>query len=122
MAANHNTDVKFDEVRSAGLSLPGVTASIKYDGSPILKVRGCFMAGLARHPSAEPDSLVVRMELEQREWLLADAPDVYYVTDYYERYPIVLARLPRLEGAALRDLLNVSYCLTLAKARRRTGP
>jgi hypothetical protein len=79
------------------------------------------MAGLAGHPSAEPDSLVVRCEIEAREWLLADAAEVYYLTDYYEPYPIVLARLSRLDRAALQDLLSVSHRLTVAKARRRTA-
>jgi hypothetical protein len=112
----------FDQVQAAGLALPGVESSIRYDGAPVLKVNGCFMAGLASHPSAEPGSLVVRMEIEDREWLLADAPETYYLTDYYWPYPIVLARLSRLDPAALRDLLNVSHRLTIAKARRRTAP
>jgi hypothetical protein len=123
MAANHNTDaMNFDVVRSVGLSLPGVEASTRYDGLPVLKVGGCFMAGLAGHPSAEPDSLVVRVELEEREWLVADAPDIYYVTEYYQPYPIVLARLSRLDRGALHDLLSVSHRLALAKARRRRVP
>jgi hypothetical protein len=114
--------VVFDEVRAVGLSLPGVKASLKYDGSPVLKVGGCFMAGLATHPSAEADSLVVRIDLEDREWLLADAPDTYYVTEYYRPYPVVLARLTHLDRAALQDLLSVSHRLSLAKGRRRTAP
>ena len=128
MTANHNTDAMrrgtnvFDQVRTVGLALPGVEASIRYDGMPVLKVNGCFMAGLASHPSAEPDSLVVRVEIEEREWLLADAPETYYVTDYYRPYPIVLARLSRLDAAALHDLLSVSHRLTVAKGRRRTTP
>lgn len=119
MAADHNTDVNFDVVETAGLGLPGVQASTKYDGSPVLKVQGCFLAGLATHPSAEPDSLVVRVDIEEREWLLADAPDIYYVTDYYRRYPIVLVRLLRLDRGALDDLLSVSHRLALAKVARR---
>ncbi len=76
------------------------------------------MAGLASHHSAEPGSLVVRIDLEDRDALLEDAPDTYYVTDYYQRHPVVLARLARLNRDALRDLLSVSRRLTLAKARR----
>ena len=49
----------FDTVRTVGLLLPGVQATTRYDGSPVLKLGGCFMAGLATHRSAEPDSLVV---------------------------------------------------------------
>ena len=73
------------------------------------------MAGLATHRSAEPDSLVVRVDFEQREWLLEDAPETYYVTDYYRKYPLVLVRLSRIDREALRDLLNVSWRLTVEK-------
>ena len=75
------------------------------------------MAGLASHPSAEPASLVVRMDVEARQWLLEDAPETYYVTDYYQKHPVVLVRAARIDEAALRDLLSVSRRLTLAKAR-----
>jgi hypothetical protein len=105
-------------VNAVGLTLPGVEAATKYDGSPVLKLGGCFMAGLATHRSAEPETLVVRASLEEREWLLEDAPGTYYLTHYYRSYPVVLARLPRIDQDALRDLLSVSWRLTLAKTRR----
>ena len=106
-----------------GLTLADVAVATSYDGSPVLKVRGSFMAGLATHPSAEPGTLVVRADVEEREWLMEDAPDTYYVTDYYRRYPLVLVRLARIDRDALRDLLSMSRRLTLAKAKRtRPGP
>jgi hypothetical protein len=79
------------------------------------------MAGLARHPSAEPDTLVVRVDFEERDLLLEDAPETYYLTDYYRPYPIVLVRLSQVDHDALRDLLSVSRKLTLAKTRRRSA-
>jgi hypothetical protein len=112
----------FDVVRTVGLTLPGVEATTKYDGSPILKVDGIFMAGLATHPSAEPETLVVRAGLEEREGLVEDAPETYYLTDYYRRYPVVLARLSRIEPEALHDLLSVSWRITAAKTRKRRPP
>jgi hypothetical protein len=115
----------FDAVRAVGLELPGVDAAVRYDGSPMLKVGGRFMAGLASHPSAEPDTLVVRMEVDEREWLIADAPEIYYLTEYYRSYPLVLARLSRLDRDALRDLLSVSRRLTMSRTakqrRQRAG-
>jgi hypothetical protein len=107
----------FDVVRQIGLALPGVEATVKYDGSPVLKVHGVFVAGLATHPTAEPETLVVRYGLEDREWLLEDAPETYYITDYYRKYPLVLVRLSRVDRAALADLLSVSRRLALAKTR-----
>jgi hypothetical protein len=109
----------FESVRIVGLTFPEVESAIRYDGSPILKAAGCFMAGLASHPSAEPGTLVVRMDFNDRDGLLEDAPETYYVTDYYERHPVVLARLARLHEDALRDLLTMSWRLTVAKARPR---
>lgn len=109
----------FEIVRTVGLTLPDVEAATKYDGSPVLKVGGSFMAGLATHRSAEPETLVVRVGVEEREWLIEDAPETYYVTDYYRKYPVVLVRLSRIDQDALRDLLSVSWRLTLAKTRKR---
>jgi hypothetical protein len=106
-------------VRTVGLALPDVEDATRYDGSPVLKLGGCFMAGLATHPSAEPGTLVVRSGYEEREWLMADAPETYYLTDYYRSYPLVLVRLSRIDRDALRDLLSVSWRLTSAKARKR---
>jgi hypothetical protein len=106
-------------VKKVGLTLPDVEAMTRYDGAPVLKVGGVFMAGLATHPSAEPDTLVVRAELDERAWLLEDAPETYYLTDYYRKYPLVLVRLSRIEGDALRDLLTTSLRIARAKARRR---
>src|SRR5690349_3957008 len=83
----------FDIVRTIGLTLPGVTAGVRYDGSPVLKVSGMFMAGLAARGSAEPNTLVVRIDPDDRPSYIAEAPDVYYVTEYHERHPVVLVRL-----------------------------
>src|SRR5215212_3710798 len=99
----------FDTVRRVGLTLPRVEAATRYDGATVLKADGCFMAGIATHPSAEPGSLVVRTDLEERDALLEDAPDTYYVTDYYRRHPVVLVRLSRIGQDALHDLLSVSW-------------
>ena len=109
----------FDIVIRIGLELPNVQASLKYDGSPVLKLHGCFVAGLATHPSAEPDTVVVRIDPLEREELLSDAPETYYVTDYYRPHPVVLARLRQLDRAALKDLLTMSSRLTGPKTRGR---
>jgi hypothetical protein len=112
----------FDIVRTVGLALPDVEATTKYDGSPVLRVDGIFMAGLATHRSAEPETLVVRAGLEDRERLVEDAPETYYLTYYYRSYPLVLVRLSRVEPDALHDLLTVSWRMTTAKGRKRRPP
>src|SRR5215469_7056619 len=108
----------FEVVKELGCTLPNVDATTRYGGSPVLKAHGVFMAGLAMHASAEPDTLVVRAEIEEREGLLEDAPDTYYVTDYYRSYPVVLVRLSLLNRTVLRELLAGSWRMTLKKRRR----
>jgi hypothetical protein len=107
----------FDRVRVVGLTLPDVEAATKYDGSPVLKLGGCFMAGLATHRSAEPDTLVVRIGFEERQWFLEDAPETYYLTDYYRKHPVVLVRLARVDRDVLRDLLSISWRMTALKVK-----
>jgi hypothetical protein len=108
----------FDEVRAIALRLPDVEASIRYDGSEVLKAGGSFMAGIATDESAEADSLVVRCEYDDRQLMLEDAPETYYLTEYYAKYPLVLVRLSDVTEDALRDLLSVSRKMALEKSRR----
>lgn len=85
------------------------------------------MAAPASHPSAAAESVVVRADPDTRALWLEDAPDTYYVTDFYGRYPLVLVRVAHLDDASLRDVLAASWRLTSLKARPRraagrTGP
>jgi len=53
----HGPTTAFEIVKAVGLTLPKVEAMTNWAGSPVLKVRGCVMAGLASHRSVEPDTL-----------------------------------------------------------------
>jgi hypothetical protein len=66
--------INFDTVRKIGLTLPGVEASTAW-GAPALKVRGKLLACVPTHHSAEPGSLMVRVDFDDRAELLAAAPD-----------------------------------------------
>jgi hypothetical protein len=68
------------------------------------------------HRSAEPGSLVVKVDFGDRAQLLAEAPDVYYVTEHYAGYPTVLVRLSRVDEVVLRDLLGMAYKFVTRKA------
>jgi len=100
--------ITFDTVRKLGLALPGVEESTAY-GMPALKIRGKLMACLPANPSAEPGSLAVRMDFEDRAELVAADPDVYYLPDHYVGYAAVLVRLGRVSPAVLRDLLGMAH-------------
>lgn len=112
------TTITFDTVRKIGLALPGVEESTAY-GQPALKVHGKLLACLPANPSAEPGSLAVRVDFEDRAELLAAAPDVYYVTDHYVGYAAVLVRLSRVTPDVLRDLLGMAHKFVTRKHFRR---
>lgn len=108
--------IDFATVRKIGLEFPGVEESTAY-GSPALKVRGKLMACIPTHRSAEPGSLVVCVDFADRTALLAEAPEVYYVTDHYVEHPTVLVRLSRLSPAVLRDLLGIAHKFATSRGK-----
>lgn len=75
-------------------------------GGPALKVRGTMFACMATNKAAEPDTLVVRMGFAERDALIEEEPETYYLKDHYRAYPCVLVRLARVGEDALRDLLG----------------
>jgi hypothetical protein len=114
--------INFDTVREIASKLPGVEVSTAY-GAPALKVRGKLLACVPSHRSAEPDSLVVRVDFDDRAELIEADPAVYYLTDHYVGYSAVLVRLSRVNAGALRDLLGMAHKFVTRKpalgARKR---
>jgi hypothetical protein len=106
--------IDFDTVRSIALGFPGVEESTMY-GTPALKIRGNLMTCIAVNKSAEPDSLGVSIDFDRRAELMEGAPDVYYLTDHYASYPIVLVRLSRIDRDTLRDLLGMALRFVSSK-------
>jgi hypothetical protein len=115
--------ISFDTVRRFGLALPEVEEGTAH-GSPALKVRGQLLTCLPTHRSAEPHSLAVRIDFDQRAELLAAEPDVYYLTDHYVDYAVVLVRMRCIHLDALRDLLGMAwrFVRTKPRVRRRSRP
>ena len=121
IAAMAKATVTFDTVRQIAREFPGVEEGTAW-GSPALKVRGKYLAGIPTNRAAEPGSIVVTVDFADRAALLAEAPDVYYLPEHYVNYPSVLVRLARVTPDLLRDLLGMAYKFATAKAshsRRR---
>jgi hypothetical protein len=65
--------------------------------------------------------LVVYVEdLHTKHALLAQDPDTYFTTDHYDDYPIVLARLERLDEELLTRLVTEAWA-SRAPASNRPG-
>lgn len=107
----------FEAVREVGREFPDLCEGTMY-GSPALKLGKRLVACVAIHRSAEPGSLVVRTEFEQRSALLGDDPETYYITDHYANHPVVLVRLARLQHDQVRGLLAAARQCVLTDAAR----
>jgi hypothetical protein len=111
----------FALVEKIGRTLPDVEVTTTW-GQPTLKVRGRMFVCIASHKSAEPDTLVVMMDFADRDALLTDDPDTYYLKEHYVGYPCVLVRLSRVHPDALRDLVIGAHRYVSARARKRSAP
>ena len=108
--------VTFDEVRRLVRTFGDVEEGTSY-GTPAFRGNGTLFARLRE----DGDTLVVRTTFEQRDALIAEDPDTYYVTDHYLNYQWVLVRLSRIHPDALRDILHAAWrSAAAAKASRGT--
>ena len=112
----------FDVAIAVGRLLPDVEVTTAW-GASALKVRGRMFACMAINKSAEPNSMVVRMDMAQRDLLIEEDPATYYVTDHYVDYPCVVVRLSRISPEALDDLIRGAHRFVSATAssKRRSS-
>src|ERR1700743_2446279 len=83
--------VTFDDGREVALNWPEVEDCKSY-GRPELKVRKKLLVRLKE----DGDSLVIPgVPPEERALLLERQPKLFYFTDHYNDYPIVLLRLSK---------------------------
>lgn len=81
----------FDDVRAGALQWPEVVDGSSY-GTPALKVRGKLLTRLKE----DGESLVIQgIEHDERALLVETQPTIFYFTDHYRDWPIVLIRLPK---------------------------
>jgi hypothetical protein len=108
----------FKTVESIGRALAEVEVTTTW-GQPTLKVHGKMFVCMASHKSAEPNTLVVMMDFADRDALVEDDPDTYYLKEHYTSYPCVLVRLSRVRADALQDLVAGAYRFVSARAARK---
>lgn len=110
----------FARVAAIGRTLPDVEETTTW-GKPALKVGGRMFVCMASHKSAEPDTLVVMMDIADRDALVEEDADVYYLKEHYVAYPCLLVRLARVHPDALRDLVTGAYRYVSAKRKTKSA-
>ena len=98
----------FADVRRIASGLDGVEEATAY-GAFCLKVNKRMIACQAINKEAEPNTLMVRVPIDQRDELIAEQPDIYYLKPHYEPYPCLLVRLGKVHRDALKDLLTGAW-------------
>ncbi len=112
------TRSRFKLVEAIGRTLPDVEVTTTW-GQPTMKVRGKMFVCIASHRSAEPDTLVVMMDFADRDALIEEDPDTYYLKEHYVGYPCVLVRLARVHPDGLRDLVTGAHRYVRAKMKKK---
>jgi hypothetical protein len=102
----------FKDVARLATAFPGVTEGTSY-GTQALKADGKFLARLKE----DGESLVLRMDIVSRDFLLRAEPRLFYITDHYRDYPAVLVHLPQVTTARMRELLEDAWRLVATRKR-----
>lgn len=102
----------YEEVRKLVLSWPGVEEGTSY-GTPSLKVKGKFLTRLKE----DGDSIVIKdVDFDERDMLMEAEPQVFYITDHYKGWPMVLVRLSKAHPQQVKSLLLRSWKATAPKS------
>jgi hypothetical protein len=101
-----------DDARRIALSLPATTEKPSY-GTPGFRVKDRLFARVHDLPA----TLVVWVtDMDEKEALLAAAPDTFFETPHYDGYPMVLVHLDAIDDTELTEVITDSW---RARAPRR---
>jgi hypothetical protein len=78
------------------------------------------MACVPTNKAAEPNSILIRIDRNDRPALLAEDPNLYYAPDHYLGYDGVLVRLQNLTPEILHDLLAMAHKFVTRKPPARS--
>src|SRR6195952_2697486 len=105
----------FDDIRNIALAWPEVEDGTSY-GTPAQKVRKKLLVRLKE----DGDSLVMPgVPRDEREMLVENQPKVFFFTDHYRDYPMVLIRLSKAKRAIVQPLLRRQWRALASKAAVR---
>ncbi|MEA2451064.1 MAG: hypothetical protein QOG63_2996 [Thermoleophilaceae bacterium] len=93
-----------DDVRRLALGLPESNEKPCY-GTPGFYVRNNLFARIR----SDDETVVVKVDIGERELLMGAEPETFFITDHYREYPSVLVRLEAIEEDELLEVLTDSW-------------
>ncbi len=105
------------DVRKIALSMPEVDEATAYGLAAFKAGKIRFAGQPVARADIEPNTLGIRVSLDERGRLLASRPDIYYLTDHYVNYPAVLVRLSKISRDELREILGMAWQQAMERRR-----
>ena len=103
------------EARKIMLSVEG-TSEGPYFGKPSIFYAESFVARV----HDKEDAVALRVgTIEMRDVMLEAEPSLFYITDHYKPWPMLLARLAVLDRATLKELIAARMSEVDAKAKKK---
>jgi hypothetical protein len=95
----------FARVQKLAMQFAGVEVGTSY-GTPALRVRKKFLCRMKE--DGETLALTVG-SLEEKEFLMAEHPTLFFETDHYKGWPVFLIRLNKISDRRLSQLLAEAW-------------
>ncbi|HWY61896.1 MAG TPA: hypothetical protein VNW15_08360 [Rhizomicrobium sp.] len=103
------------EARKIALATPGASEG-PYFGKPAIFLGEDY---LCRVHDKEFAVVLRTGSMEMREVMLDAEPGLFYITDHYKSFPVILARLSALDKKTLKNLLAARILRLQQKPARR---
>ena len=104
------------EARKIALTTDGASEGL-YFGKPAIFVQDEYLCRV----HDKEDAVVLRTgSMEMREVMLEAEPRLFYITYHYKSFPVILARLARLDRKTLKELLAARLLRLAAKTKKKT--
>lgn len=91
-------------VRKLALAMPDTVERPSY-GTPAFFVKKKLFARLLE----DEDTMVIKIDMDQRTILMNANPQCFFITDHYRNYPMMIVRLSAVSVDELRELLNDAW-------------
>jgi hypothetical protein len=104
--------ITIEQIRSMAMALPAVDERPSYGGRPSWRTGPRMFAWVREGPEA----LVVWVgSLEDKDALVASAPDRFFTTDHYDGAAIVLVDLRTVDAVEAREMIEDSWRIRAPK-------
>jgi hypothetical protein len=94
----------FGDVVTLCASFPGIEVGTSY-GTPAIKVKGKLLVRLKE----DGENIVLRTTFVVRDHLIHTQSSVFFLTDHYRDYPMVLVRLHSVAKMQLYELIEATW-------------